>query len=30
MWVVGYNIAIGLYLLDMRSVLCVPYVGVGI
>ena len=27
--VVGYNIAIGLYVLDMWSVLCVPYVGGG-
>ena len=24
MWVMGYNIAIGLYVLDMWSVLCVP------
>ena len=30
MWVVGSNIVIGLYVLDMWSVLCVPYVGVGI
>ena len=29
-WVVGSNIVIGLYILDMWSVLCVPYVGVGI
>ena len=28
MWVVRSNIAIGLYVLDMWSVLCVPYVGV--
>ena len=26
-WVVGSKIAIGLYVLDMSSVLCVPYVG---
>ena len=26
MWVVGSNIVIGLYVLDMWSVLCVPYV----
>ena len=25
-WVVGSNIVIGLYVLDMWSVLCVPYV----
>ena len=30
MQVVGSNIAIRLYVLDMWSVLCVPYVGVGI
>ena len=30
MLVVGSNIAIGLYLLDMWSLLCVPYVGVGV
>ena len=29
-WVVGSNIVIGLYVLDMRSVLCVPYMGGGI
>ena len=28
--VVGSNIAIGLYVLGMWSVLCVPYVGVGV
>ena len=28
-WVLGSNIAIGLYVLDMCLVLCVPYVGVG-
>ena len=27
MWVVVSNIVIGLYLLDMWSVLCVPYLG---
>ena len=27
MWVVGSNIAIGVYVLDMWSVLCVLYVG---
>ena len=27
MWVVGSKIVIGLYILDMWSVLCVPYVG---
>ena len=27
MLVVGSNIVIGLYVLDMWSVLCVPYVG---
>ena len=26
MWVVGSKIVIGLYVLDMWSVLCVPYV----
>ena len=30
MWVVGSNIVIGLYILDMWSVLCVPYVCGGI
>ena len=30
MWVVGSNIVIGVYVLDMWSVLCVLYVGVGI
>ena len=25
MWMVRYNIVIGLYVLDMWSVLCVPY-----
>ena len=29
-WVVGYNIAIGVYSLDMWSVLCVIYVSGGI
>ena len=29
MWVVGSKIVIGLYILDMWSVLCVPYVGGG-
>ena len=29
MWVVGSKIVIGLYILDMWSVLCVPYVDVG-
>ena len=29
-WVMGSNIVIGLYVLDMRSVLCVQYVGGGI
>ena len=29
MWVVGSNIAIGWYSLDIWSVLCVLYVGVG-
>ena len=28
-WVVGSNIVIGLYILDMWSVLFVMYVGVG-
>ena len=27
MWVVGSKIVIGLYVLDMRSVLCVMYEG---
>ena len=27
MWMVGSKIVIGLYILDMWSVLCVPYVG---
>ena len=27
MWVVGSNIVIGLYILDMWSVLCVMYEG---
>ena len=30
MWVVGSKILIGLYILDMWSVLCVPYVGGGV
>ena len=30
MWVVGSNIVIGLYSLDIWSVLCVLYVGGGI
>ena len=30
MWVVGSKIVIGLYILDMWSVLCVPYVGGGV
>ena len=30
MWVVGSNIVIGLYTLDIWSVLCVLYVGGGI
>ena len=30
MWVVGSKIATGLYILDMGSVLCVSYMGVGI
>ena len=29
MWVVGSKIVIGLYILDMWSVLCVLYVGCG-
>ena len=29
-WVVGSNIVIGLYILDIWSVLFVMYVGVGI
>ena len=29
MWVLGSNIVIGLYVLDMWSVMCVPYVGVA-
>ena len=29
MWVVGSKIVIGLYVLDMWSVLCVMYVGGG-
>ena len=29
-WVVGFSIVIGLDILDMWSVLCVPYVGGGI
>ena len=29
-WVAGSNIVIGRYVLDTWSVLCVPYVGVGI
>ena len=29
MWVVGSKIVIGLYILDMWSVLCVLYVGGG-
>ena len=28
-WVMRSNIVIGLYVLDMWSVLCVPYGGVG-
>ena len=27
MWLVGSNIVVGLCILDMWSVLCVPYVG---
>ena len=30
MWVLGSNIVTGLYVLDMWSVLCVPYVGAGV
>ena len=30
MWVVGLKIVIGLYILDMWSVLCVLYVGGGV
>ena len=30
MWVVGSKIVIGLYILDMWSVLCVPYMGGGV
>ena len=30
MWEVGSEIVIGLYILDMWSVLCVPYVGGGV
>ena len=30
MFMVGSNIVIGLYVLDMWSGLCVPYVGVGV
>ena len=30
MWVVGSNIAIGLYVLNMWSGLCVQYVGGGV
>ena len=30
MWVVGSKIVIELYILDMWSVLCVPYVGGGV
>ena len=30
MWMVGSEIVIGLYILDMWSVLCVPYVGGGV
>ena len=30
MWVVGSEIVIGLYILDMWSVLSVPYVGGGV
>ena len=30
MWVVGSKIVIGLYILDMWSVLCVLYVGGGV
>ena len=30
MWMVGSKIVIGLYILDMWSVLCVLYVGAGV
>ena len=30
MWVVGSEIVIGVYILDMWSVLCVLYVGGGV
>ena len=30
MWMVGSKIVIGLYILDMWSVLYVPYVGSGV
>ena len=30
MWVVGSKIVIGLYILDVWLVLCVPYVGGGV
>ena len=30
MWMVGSKIVIGLYILDMGSVLCVLYVGGGV
>ena len=30
MWMVGSKIVIGLYILDMWSVLCVPYVDVDV
>ena len=30
MWVVWSKIVIGVYVLDMWSVLCVPYVGGGV
>ena len=30
MWMVGSKIVIGLYILDMWSVLCVLYVGGGV
>ena len=30
MWVVGSEIVIGVYVLDMWSVLCVLYVGGGV
>ena len=29
-WVLGSNIPIGLYVLDMWSVFCVPYVAIGV